>query len=191
MKLKNLVGASLLALMTLGTTAQAADYTIDNGGAHASVNFRIQHLGFSWLSGRFDTFSGTFSFDESAPEQSVINVEIDTTSVNSNHAERDKHLRSGDFLDVEAFPTATFSSTSMAIDGESAVINGALTLHGVTKDIVINADFIGSGDDPWGGYRAGFVGTTRISLADFNINFNLGPASEEVELTLYIEGIRN
>jgi len=191
MKLKNLVGASLLALMTLGTTAQAADYTIDNGGAHASVNFRIQHLGFSWLSGRFDTFSGTFSFDESAPEQSVINVEIDTTSVNSNHAERDKHLRSGDFLDVEAFPTATFSSTSMVIDGESAVINGALTLHGVTKDIVINADFIGSGDDPWGGYRAGFVGTTRISLADFNINFNLGPASEEVELTLYIEGIRN
>ncbi len=191
MKLRTLMGASLLALAALGTTAQAADYTIDNGGAHASVNFRIQHLGYSWLTGRFDTFSGTFSFDEAAPEQSVINVEIDTSSVNSNHGERDNHLRSGDFLDVASFPTASFSSTSVVVEGESAEITGALTLHGVTKDIVIDADFIGSGDDPWGGYRAGFSGTTTISLADYGITFNLGPASETVELTLHIEGVRN
>lgn len=191
MKLRNLVSAALFATMTIGASAQAAEYTIDTSGAHASINFRIQHLGYSWLSGRFDTFSGTFSFDEDAPEQASVSVEIDTSSVNSNHGERDIHLRSGDFLDVAAFPTASFVSSLMVISGETAAITGDLTLHGVTREIVINAEYVGSGDDPWGGYRAGFVGTTTISLADFGIKFNLGAASKELELTLNIEGIRN
>ncbi len=189
MNIRTLVGASILAIAA--ASVQAADYTIDSAAAHASINFRIQHLGYSWLTGRFDSFSGSFSFDESAPEGSSVSVEIDTASVNSNLGERDNHLRSPDFLDVAAFPTATFESTSMDISGESAAITGNLTLHGVTKEIVISADYVGSGDDPWGGYRAGFVGSTTLSLADFGINFNLGPASEEVELTLNIEGIRN
>ena len=189
MKLRTLFGASILALTA--ANVQAADYTIDSASSHASINFRIQHLGYSWLTGRFDSFSGSFSFDESAPQDASVSVEIDTASVNSNLGERDNHLRSPDFLDVASFPTAAFESTSMMIEGESATITGNLTLHGVTKEIVIEADYVGSGDDPWGGYRAGFVGTTTISLADYDITFNLGPASEEVELTLNIEGIRN
>jgi polyisoprenoid-binding protein YceI len=184
-----------LALMTallMPAAASAADYTIDSKGAHASINFRIKHLGFSWLTGRFDTFGGTFSYDEKAPEASKVSVEIDTASVSSNHAERDKHLRSADFLDVEKFPKATFVSKKVEPAGAGkAKITGDLTLRGVTKEIVIDADYIGGGADPWGGTRAGFSGTASLPLADYGIVFNLGPASKDVELTLNVEGVQN
>jgi polyisoprenoid-binding protein YceI len=174
-----------------GAPAEAADYTIDSKGQHASVNFRIKHLGFSWLVGRFDTFNGTFSFDDAKPEISKVKVEIATTSVNTNHAERDKHLRSADFLDVAAHPTASFESTSITPKGDGkAAIAGKLTLNGVTKDIVIDAERIGGGDDPWGGYRQGFSGKTTLALSDFAIKKDLGPASKSVELTLDVEGVR-
>jgi len=186
---KSFVMASLLATVTLGQ-AQAADYVIDTTGAHASINFRIKHLGYSWLTGRFDSFSGGFSFDADAPADSSVQVEIDTASINSNHAERDNHLRSGDFLDVGKFPKASFTSTSMAITDESAVVTGDLTLHGVTREITLNADYIGGGKDPWGGVRAGFAATTTLTLADFGMTFNLGPASTMIEINLNIEGVK-
>lgn len=183
--------ALMLALPLAAGTASAADYVIDMKGAHASINFRVKHLGFSWLVGRFDKFSGTFAFDDKNPDASKVKVEIDTTSVNSNHAERDKHLRSEDFLDVAKFPTATFESTSVKASGpDKATITGKLTLRGVTKDVTIEATRIGGGEDPWGGYRDGFEGTTKFALADFGVPKDLGPASKEVELTLHVEGVR-
>lgn len=171
--------------------ARAADYAIDDKGAHASINFKVKHLGYSWLTGRFDKFSGKFTYDEAKPNASKVSVTIDTASVNSNHGKRDKHLRSDDFLDVEKFPTATFVSKSVTpgADGKLTVV-GDLTLHGITKEIKIDAMKIGSGDDPWGGYRAGFAGTTSLKLADFGMTFNLGPASTHVDLELHVEGIR-
>lgn len=175
----------------LTTAATAADYVVDTKNAHASVNFRIKHLGFSWLAGRFDKFSGTFSYDDKNPDASKVKIEIDTASVNSNHAERDKHLRAADLLDTDKFPTATFESTSVKSSSpEKATISGKLTLHGVTKDIVIEAQRVGGGKDPWGGYRDGFTGTTTLKLADFGISRDLGPFSKEVELTLDVEGIK-
>ena len=183
--------ALMLALPLASGTASAADYVIDMKGAHASVNFRVKHLGFSWLVGRFDKFSGTFAFDDKNPDASKVKVEIDTASINSNHAERDKHLRSEDFLDVAKFPTATFESTSVKASGpDKATITGKLTLRGVTKDVTIDATRIGGGEDPWGGYRDGFEGTTKFALADFGVPKDLGPASKEVELTLHVEGVR-
>ncbi len=114
-----------------------------------------------------------------------------TASLDSNHAERDKHLRSADFLNTSKHPKATFASTKVVSTGEgTADIVGDLTLNGVTKEVVIAAYFIGEGDDPWGGYRAGFEGTTTLQLSDFGIKANLGPASESVELTLAVEGVR-
>jgi polyisoprenoid-binding protein YceI len=181
---------ALIAAVLAAPAAQAADYVIDTAKAHASINFRIKHLGFSWLTGRFDTFNGTFSFDEATPGASKVKVEIDTDSVNSNHAERDKHLRGSDFLDTAKFPKATFESTSVLIDGDKAKIAGNLTLHGVTKEVVIDAARVGGGSDPWGGQREGFTGTTTLRLKDFGIDFNLGPSSEVVELALEIEGVR-
>lgn len=185
-----------LAALTLGAAlfsgqALAADYAIDKPGQHAFINFKISHLGYSWLYGTFKDFDGSFSFDAANPEASKVNVTINTASLDSNHAERDKHLRSADFLNVDKHPQARFVSTAVKSTGEgTADITGDLTLNGVTKPVVIQARLLGEGQDPWGGYRAGFEGSTRIALKDFGITKDLGPASQEVELILSVEGIR-
>jgi len=169
----------------------AADYVIDTTGAHAFIQFKIKHLGYSWLLGRFDKFSGSFSYDETNPAAAKVSVKIDPASIDSNHAERDKHLRSKGFLDVDQYPEAAFVSTSFSDQGNGkALLKGNLTLHGVTKEITIDVNHIGAGDDPWGGYRSGFEGHTQLTLKDFGIQSDLGPASQTVELYLSIEGIR-
>lgn len=189
--MRRLAPLALAAAVTLPSAAPAADYVIDSKGAHASIGFRIKHLGFSWLTGRFDRFTGTYSYDEKAPEASKVSVEIDTASISSNHAERDKHLRNSDFLDVEKFPKATFVSKKVEPTGEGkAKITGDFTLRGVTREVSIDAEYVGGGADPWGGNRSGFTGTTSIVLADYGITFDLGPASKEVELTLDVEGVQ-
>ena len=188
---KTFAGAALAGLLALSASLQAADYVIDTEGQHAFINFKISHLGFSWLYGRFNEFDGTFSWDAAKPEASSVNVTLNTASVDTNHAERDKHIRSADFLNVEEHGTATFASTAIEMTGEdTAKVTGDLTLNGVTKPVVLDARFIGEGDDPWGGYRAGFDATTTLKLADFGITYNLGPASETVDLIITVEGIR-
>lgn len=189
--LKKTFTALTLGAALFAGQAMAADYVIDKQGQHAFVNFKISHLGFSWIYGTFKDFEGTFSFDAANPEASKVNVTLKTASVDTNHAERDKHLRSGDFLNVDKHPTATFTSTSVKSTGEgTADITGNLTLNGVTKPVVIAAKFLGEGKDPWGGHRAGFEGTTTIKMKDFGIKMDLGPQSENVELILTVEGVR-
>lgn len=187
-KLIKLLATSALSVGLLGATlsAQAADYAFDKEGAHQFIQFRVQHLGYSWLYGRFNDFDGTFSYDADKPNDSKVSVKIDTSSVDSNHAERDKHLRSDDFLNVDKFPEAKFESTSF--DGKTLV--GDLTLMGVTKSVEIDVENIGEGKDPWGGYRAGFEGTTKFAMADFGVKKSLGPKSAIVEMTLSVEGKR-
>ena len=189
---RKLLTSLIVVASTLGSSAlMAADYAIDTKGAHAFIQFRVQHLGYSWLYGRFNEFSGQFSYDEAAPEKASITVNIDPASVDSNHAERDKHLRSKDFLDVKNHPEAKFVSTSYTpgADG-TGTLKGNLTLHGVTKPVTIALQSIGAGNDPWGGYRMGFEGKTSFAMADFGIMKNLGPKSKDVEMILSIEGIR-
>ncbi len=180
--------AALAALSLAGASAIAAEYRIDPG--HSFAQFRIQHLGYSWLYGRFNKITGKFSHDASNPGANRINVEIDTASIDSNHAERDKHLREKDFLDVKKYPAASFQSTRYQGDAGQGTLHGKLTLHGVRRPISIEVKKLGEGKDPWGGYRAGFIGTTSLRLSDFGITYNLGPASETMELELGIEGIR-
>jgi polyisoprenoid-binding protein YceI len=186
------VTASVIALGSVfSVSAQAADYEIDTKGAHAFVQFKIQHLGYSWLLGRFNTFEGDFSYDKAMPEKSEIEIVIETASIDSNHAERDKHLKGADFLNVDEFPKAVFKSTGFEIkDDDNAIVTGTFMLHGVKKTINFPIEKIGEGKDPWGGYRAGFAGKTRLKLSDYGISYNLGPASTHVELELHIEGIR-
>ena len=189
--MKKLNVLAIGALLLSSAIAHADTYKIDTGGAHAFIQFKIKHLGYSWLYGRFDKFEGNLEFDEKAPEKSRIEVTIDTTSINSNHAERDKHLRGDDFLDVKKYPTAVFKSTSVSVSGDNTgLLKGNLTLHGVTKAIEIPIAHVGGGKDPWGGYRHGFTGSTTLTLKDYGIDFNLGPASTEVELMLDIEAIK-
>jgi polyisoprenoid-binding protein YceI len=188
---KTLVALALGGALIGAGQAMAADYAIDKQGQHAFVNFKISHLGYSWLYGTFKDFDGSFSFDAAKPQDSKVNVTLNTASVDTNHAERDKHIRSDDFLNVSKHPTATFASTSVKSTGEgTADISGDLTLNGVTKPVVIAAKFVGEGKDPWGGFRAGFEGTTTLKLKDFNITKDLGPASESVELIISVEGVR-
>jgi polyisoprenoid-binding protein YceI len=192
---KQLLTAATASAIALGSlfsvSAQAADYEIDTKGAHAFVQFKIQHLGYSWLLGRFNTFEGDFSYDEAAPEKSEIEIVIETASIDSNHAERDKHLKGADFLNVDEFPKAVFKSTGFEIkDDDNAIVTGTFMLHGVKKTINFPIEKIGEGKDPWGGYRAGFSGKTKLRLSDYGISYNLGPASTHVEIELHVEGIR-
>lgn len=188
---KSLLALTTAALLASAATASAADYKIDKQGQHAFVQFRIQHLGYSWLYGTFRDFDGSFTFDEADPSKDKVNVTINTNSVDTNHAERDKHLRSAEFLNVAKFAQATFVSTGVKKDGDELDITGNLTLNGVTKPVTLEAKKLGEGKDPWGGYRAGFEAETKIALKDFNIKTDLGPASQDVQLMISVEGIRH
>ncbi|WP_409261207.1 YceI family protein [Pseudomonas putida] len=191
------------AALALGTAlfaagqAMAAEYKIDKEGQHAFVDFKISHLGYSFITGSFKDWDGNFSWDPAKPEASKIDVTLKTVSVDTNHAERDKHIKSKDFLDVAKYPTATFKSTKVTPTGKNAEgqltadVAGDLTLTGVTKPVVIKATFIGEGKDPWGGYRAGFEGKLDINRKDFAPkSMDLGPLSEKVELYFVFEGVQ-
>lgn len=188
---KKLLGSAVLATSLIAGNVMAADYDIDKPGQHAFVNFKISHLGISWMYGTFKDFEGTFSFDAKKPEASKVQVTLKTNSVDTNHAERDKHVRSSDFLNVGKHPEAKFVSTKVSnVNGKAFDLTGDLTINGVTKSVVVNAEVTGEGKDPWGGYRAGFHGVTNIKLTDFGIKNTLGAASENVELTISLEGVR-
>ena len=178
---KTLLAITGAGLLLGSLTASAADYKIDKEGQHAFVQFRIKHLGYSWLYGTFKDFDGSFSFDASNPSADKVDVTINTNSVDTNHAERDKHIRGPEFLNVAKHPTATFKSTSVKKDGDKLAVTGDLTLNGVTKPVTLEAKMMGEGKDPWGGYRAGFEAEGEIALKDFNITQDLGPASQNVE----------
>ncbi|MCY4281649.1 MAG: YceI family protein [Gammaproteobacteria bacterium] len=193
MTLRRSINILLLATTctVFGKSAVAADYEIDIPGMHAAIQFRILHLGYSVLTGRFNDFSGSFTWDPDNPGAASIKVTVQTASIDSNHAERDKHLREEDFLNVAKYPEATFASTQYNGDANSGTLEGILTLHGVSKPIAIDVTFIGEGDDPWGGYRAGFEGSVTIRRSDFGMMYDLGPKSDEMQLDLYIEGCRD
>jgi len=197
MRTKRLLAPLLLTLtltLTLALPAQAAEsYVIDTKGQHAFIQFKIKHLGYSWLIGHFNSFSGSFSYDEANPANNSVQVEIDVDSLFSNHAERDKHLRSPDFFDIANFPKASFVSSGYEDKGDGkGVLTGTLSLRGVTKQISIEVSQIGAGNDPWGGYRRGFEGSTTLHLSDYNMvkGSMLGPVAENVEIYLSIEGVR-
>lgn len=179
---------AVLVAVVVPQTAMAADYKIDP--AHSFVSFKIQHLGYSWLMGRFNDVSGEFSYDSSNPSASKITIVVKAVSIDTNHAERDYHLRSADFLDVRKYPIATFKSTNYVGNDSSGMLNGILTIREISKPVSIAVQKIGEGKDPWGGYRAGFFGNMKLTRKDFGGNYDLGPMSETMELELTVEGIR-
>lgn len=184
--MKRTVLLTLLPVLAV-TTAHADDYVIDAAGAgmHASINFKASHISISPLWGRFNELSGRFTYDADDIEASSITVNINPASVDTNHGARDTHLRTSDYLHVDNYPTASFTSTSVEDLGNGRVrINGTFTLHGVTRDISFEAVRTGEGETPFGDYRVGFEGELVLNAGDYGIN--AGP----VELVLAIEGIR-
>ncbi|MDR5903080.1 YceI family protein [Halomonas icarae] len=190
---KSAIAAALSATALMGVgQAQAADYTIDSEGQHAFIQFKISHLGYSYILGSFEEFNGSFQYDPEQLEASSVRLEVQVDSLNTNHAERDKHIKSDDFLNVGEYPTATFSSTGFEPGGEGeGVLTGELTLHGETQQIEMPVTLLGEGEDPWGGYRAGFEGSTTLALADYGIDMsNFPEPMRELELYVTFEGVR-
>lgn len=173
--------------------ATAATYIIDDvsSGAHSQLDVKVSHLGISWVKGRFDDFTGSFEYDKNKIDDSSIEVTIKTSSFDSNHAKRDKHIMSSDILDVSEYPTVTFKSTSIKDMGNGKVrVNGDLNLHGITKAISFDAALIGEGKSPWGDYRAGFEGSTDLKFSDFNINTKkIG--TNDFTINMFFEGKTN
>lgn len=180
-----------------GTTTEIPGYiagTWNIDPVHSEVGFSVRHLVISKVRGRFATFSGQIITAEK-PGDSSVTAEIDLSSIDTNDAGRDTHLRSADFFDVEKHPTMTYRSTGITADGDSWVVNGELTLHGVTKNVPLELELGGFGPDPFGGTRAGFSATTTINRSDFGVSFNAaletGGAmiSDKVTINLEIEAI--
>jgi polyisoprenoid-binding protein YceI len=175
--------------MTLGT------WNIDP--SHSAIAFSVRHMVVSKTRGRFTKWSGELRFDADEPRASSVQVNIDPASIDTADAQRDEHLRSADFLDVEKFPTASFRSTKVE-EVESGVyrVTGDLTVHGVTKSVVLDIVYEGTGKDPWGGERAGFSGSTSIDRKDFGLRWNQALETggvlvgDKVELILEIEAVK-
>ncbi len=185
--LKNLILAITIFSGML-STASAADYVIDTEGAHASINFKFKHLGISWLTGEFKDFEGTFTFDPDNIEAASISVDVDVTSLDSGHEIRDQHILGENYLNASEFPYAKFVSTSVIDKGHGNIkVRGNFSLHGITQEIAIESTLVGAGNDPWGGYRIGFEGSTVLDMREFGYE-SFGP-THLVELLLYIEGI--
>lgn len=189
---KTAAAAAITAVMLPFSQAQADTYKVDTEGNHAFVQFKISHLGFSYILGRFDDFSGEFNYDPDNLDEASVDFDVQVASLDSNHAERDRHILSDDFLNADEFPTATFESTGFESTGDNeGVVTGELTLHGETRTIEMPVTLMGEGEDPWGGYRAGFEGSTTLVLEEFGIDMRKFPESmRELELYVTFEGIR-
>ena len=143
--------------------------------AHTQIEFSVKHMMFTTVRGLFSRFDGDVHLNENDPDESSVEVTIDASSIDTRVADRDNHLRSADFFDVETFPEITFRSTDVSgsvVEGEKFQITGDLTIRDVTRQVVLHATFEGTGTDPWGGTRAGFTATGRIDRREFGLTWN-------------------
>jgi polyisoprenoid-binding protein YceI len=163
---------------------------------HSEVTFTVRHMAVAKVKGRFDKFEGTF-VTAADPLASTVNVTVDASSINTNQAQRDAHIRSADFFEVETHPNLTFTSTGLKEDGGDFLLNGDLTIRGVTKPVTFKLEVNGFGPDASGATRAGFSASTEVNRHDFGVSFNgqiPGVAggvilSDKVTLSLEIVGV--
>ncbi len=142
--------------------------------SHSEVNFAVKHMMISTVRGKFNSFSGTIDFNEADPARSSIDVSIDVASIDTRDEKRDGHLKSGDFFDVEKFPTASFKSTKVEKTSDStAKVTGDLTLRGVSRPVVLDVTYAGQAKSPWGTTSAGFSASTKISRKDWGLTWNV------------------
>lgn len=180
--------------MDTATQHDVQTYAIDN--AHSRLGFVVRHMGFSKVRGSFKTYDGTVRMKGEDLSTLEAEVTIQAASITTNDEARDKHLRSEDFFEVETYPTITFESTEVRdISGDAFSLVGTLTMHGVTQTITLDAEFLGTGQDPWGGTRAAFEAKTTINRKDFGLNWNTlletggVLVSENVDLVLEIQAV--
>lgn len=184
------------ALMLAASPALLAEkYTID--GSHTKAQFAVRHLMVSTVRGEFSRVQGWVDYDEKNPGAIRIEATIDAASINTGEPKRDEHLKSPDFFDVAKYPVITFRSKSARKTASGLVVTGDLTMHGVTKEVVLNVE--GPSPevrDPWGNFRRGATATTKINRKDFGLTWNAvletgGVAvGDEVTITIDVEAVR-
>ena len=183
-----------MSTLTLPAGLTAGTWTIDP--SHTSVTFAARHLMVSKVRGRFSGVSGVITIADDASLSSV-EATIDMATISTDDDQRDGHLRSGDFLDVENHPTMTFVSTAVRADGTDYVLVGDLTIKGVTKSVELELEFEGVEGDPWGGTRVGFSAEGEINRKDFGMEWNVVLETggllvgEKVKITLDVEAVKS
>ena len=166
---------------------------VDIDRSHSEVAFQVRHL-LSKVRGRFTDFGGTIEFDQSNPQRSRVNVAIQAASIDTAEGDRDKHLRSGDFFEVDKYPTLGFVSTTVTPRGDNTYdVVGDLTIHGVTRQVTLPASFLGAAQDPWGNTRYVFESELTLNRKDFGLNWNAALEAggflvgDEVKVSLSIQ----
>jgi polyisoprenoid-binding protein YceI len=182
--------------MSSATTIDLPGYvtgTWDIDASHSEVGFVVRHLVVTKVRGRFAKFSGSIVTAEN-PLDSSVDISVDLDSITTNSDQRDGHLRSADFFEVEKYPQMTYKATGARQDGENFVLDGELTLKDVTKVVPLTFELNGFSADPWGGTRAGFSATAQINRKDFNVNFEgvqngLAVVGDKIDIHIEIEAV--
>jgi polyisoprenoid-binding protein YceI len=191
MHVRFLASSLLTALSLFGAalpTRAAEDYAVDP--MHACVNFKISHLGLSWVHGRFDRFAGGFTLDADDPGRSSFVMTINADSVDTNMQKRDDHLRSPDFFNAKQFPTITFKSTSVKAVPDGYQVTGDLNLHGVSRPVTLGLMGGRKAEFPKGVQRTGFSGELLLKRSEFGMD-KLSPAvGDEVYIAVSFEGTK-
>ena len=176
----------------MATTTATRTYKIDK--AHSEAIFQVRHL-VTKVRGRFTDFEGAIEYNDATPEASTVNFTIKAASINTAEADRDNHLRSADFFDVEKYPDITFHSKRMTKRGDGYDVVGDLTIHGVTKEVILPVAHMGKAKDPWVGDRLGFEVETTLNRKDFGLAFNIALETggflvgDEVKVTIEIQAV--
>ncbi|MBI3448883.1 MAG: YceI family protein [Acidobacteria bacterium] len=196
LSLSRIPAALALAAAATLVPASAAAESLKIDSDHSTVAFKVSHLVFSKVLGRFDRFEGTLTLDPADLTKSAATVTIDAASIDTNEPDRDKHLKSDAFFDVEKFPKVTFQSTAVRkTAGDKYEMDGNLTMRGVTKPVTLKVDVIGVGADR-GGLRAGFEASTRVNRKDYGVSWNNVVegggvvVGDDVDIMLTIEAFR-
>jgi polyisoprenoid-binding protein YceI len=168
--------------------------TWDIDPTHSDVSFTVRHMMVSKVRGRFGSFSGVIT-TAAEPSQSTVTAEIDMRSIDTNNAQRDEHVRSADFFEVERYPCMTYAANTLVQQGNDFVLGGELTLKGVTKAVPLRLEINGFGPDAYGGTRAGFSAAGEISRSDFGVDIHMPMdgggvvVGDKVHVTLEIEAV--
>ena len=164
---------------------------------HSSIAFSVRHLMISKVHGSFKSWTGTLQIDEANPQASSVEVQIDASSVDTKEAQRDDHLRSPDFFDVAKYPQIVFRGTKIEkVGAQEYRVTGDLTIHGVSRTVSLQAEYLGRKKDPWGGERVGFEAKTSVDRKDFGLTFNMPlegggfVVGDKVEISLDIEAVK-
>jgi polyisoprenoid-binding protein YceI len=185
-------------MTTTASAPSTSTWTIDP--SHTLVEFSAKHMMITTVKGRFAEVKGTLMLDEAAPDRSSAEVEIAAASIDTRTEQRDQHLRSADFLEVETHPTITFRSRRVegarGEPGETFRVVGDLTIRGVTREVTLEATYEGRGRDPWGGERVSFSADTKIDRRDYGLTWNAALetggvlVSNEIKIHIEVQAVR-